>query len=93
MAMYDLDSFAYDDIAEDWEEGEDGRKGGFAVDDEEGHVVDFETVGQVAHACSTRVRMCNDDDFVAAIDEFLKLVSIRTKGACKGWFTLDSWYI
>lgn len=41
MAVNDLDPFAKDDGPEDGEEGEDGWKGGFAVDDEEGDMVDF----------------------------------------------------
>ena len=69
--MHDLDPFAEHDGAEDGEEAEDGGEGGFAVDDEEGHVVDFETIGEVADACAALVGVCDYDDFVAAVDEFL----------------------
>ncbi len=33
-------------------------------------MVDFETVGEVAHAGSAGVGVGDDDDFVAAVDEF-----------------------
>jgi hypothetical protein len=75
MAVYNFDSFAYDDVAEDGEEGEDGGERSLAVDDEEGNVVDFEAVGEVSHTCPASICVCNDDNFVAAIDEFLSRVS------------------
>jgi hypothetical protein len=71
MAMDDLDSFAYHDVAEHGKEGEDGGERSLAVDDEEWDVVDFETVGEVPHACSTGIGMCDNNYFVAAIDKFL----------------------
>lgn len=77
MAMYDLDVLAYDDVAEYWEEREDCREGGFAVYDEEGNVVDLEAVGQVAYTGTAFVGVCDDDDFVAAVNEFLEEVSRR----------------
>lgn len=69
MAMHNLNPFSDDNIPEHREEREDGRKGGLAVDDEEGDMIDFETVCEVAHTCATLVRVCNDNDFVSAIDE------------------------
>ena len=68
MAVYYADIFANDDVSEYGEEGEDGRKGGFAVNDPEGNVVDFQAVGQVANASPTSVGVCYDDYFVAAVD-------------------------
>jgi len=68
MAVYDADVFADDDVSKYREEGEDGRKGGFAVYDPEGDVVDFQAVGQVANASPASVGVCYDDDFVAAVD-------------------------
>jgi hypothetical protein len=73
MAVYDFDAFAYDDVSEDREEGEDGGEGGLAVDYEEGDVVDFEPVGQISHACSSLVGMSDNNDFVATVNEFLIL--------------------
>lgn len=69
--MYNLNAFANDDVPKYGEEGEDGGECRLAVDDEEGHVVDFEAIGQVSHTCSTGVGMGNDNDFVSTIDEFL----------------------
>lgn len=74
MAVYDLNLFPYDDIAEDGEEGEDGWEGGFAVNDKEGHVVDLEPVREVSDTGSACVGMGDDYDFVTAINEFLQQV-------------------
>ena len=71
MSVYNLDALADYDIAKDGEKGEDGWEGGLTVDDEERNVVDFESVGQISHTCSAGIGMCNDDNFVSAIDEFL----------------------
>jgi hypothetical protein len=69
MAMYNLDLFSNDDVAKDGEEGEDGRKGGFAVDDEKRDMVDFEAIREIAHASSPFVCVRYDDDFVSSVDE------------------------
>lgn len=71
MTVDYLDPFAYDNVAKDREEGEDGWEGSLAVDDEEGHVIDLQPVGEIPHTCSSGVRMRDDYDFVPSIDEFL----------------------
>lgn len=70
VAMHDLDLLADDNVAEDGEEGEDGGHGRFPVDDEERDMVDLESVGEVADPGAALVRMGDDDNLVAAIDEF-----------------------
>lgn len=70
MAVHDFYALADDNVAEDGEEGEDGRERGGAVDDEERDMVDFEPVGQVAYACPALVIVRDDDDFVATVDQF-----------------------
>jgi hypothetical protein len=92
MSVYDLDALANDDVAEDGEEGEDGRKGGLAVYNEKRYVVDFEAIGEVPHARPASVSVGDDDDFVAAVNEFLELVRTRQTGVAAG-LTLDSWYM
>jgi hypothetical protein len=78
MPVYNLYLFSDDDVSEDWEEGKYGRKGGFAVDDEERDVIDFEAVCEVSYSGPTFVSMGNDDDLMAAVDEFGgKLVDMR----------------
>jgi len=67
--MHNLYSFSYDNISEHWEEGENGRKGRFAVNDEKGHMVDFEAVGQIADTRATLIGVCDDDDLVSTINE------------------------
>ena len=71
MTMNNLNLFANDDIAEYGEEREERRHRGLAVDDEEGDMVDFEAVGEVAYAGAAFIGVGYDDDFVAAVDEFL----------------------
>ena len=73
MSMDNLNALANYDIAEDGKEGEDGGKGRLAVDDEKGNVVDLEAVGQVAYALSAGIGVCDDYDFMSAVDEFLGL--------------------
>lgn len=93
MSVYDLYSFAYDNVAKYREEGEDGGKGGLAVDDEEGHVVDLQSVCEVPYACATGVCVCDDYDFVSSIDEFLDVVrrtQWRGGGGCIQW-TADTY--
>lgn len=70
MAMDDFNLLADADIPQYGEEGEDGGEGRRSVDDEEGHVVDFEAVVEVANALAVVVGVGDDDDFVASVDEF-----------------------
>lgn len=94
MTVYYLDSFAYDDVAEYREEGEDGWEGGLAVDDEEGHVVHFQPICEVSDACSAGVRVRDDYDFVPTIDEFLDRVSKGPLCMCMcRLLTVDNWYM
>ncbi|KAL1844434.1 hypothetical protein VTK73DRAFT_2564 [Phialemonium thermophilum] len=69
VAVDDLDALAQHDVAEDGEEGEDAGEGGAAVDDQEGHVVDLEAVGQIAHTRAALVGVGDDDDLVAAVPQ------------------------
>ena len=68
MPMHNLNLFSQDDVAENWEERENGGECRFTVDDKERDVIDFETVGQIAYSCTTFIGMCDDDDLMAAID-------------------------
>lgn len=71
VSMDNLDALADDNVAEDGEKGEDGGKGGLAIDDPEGNVVDLKSIGQVSHAFSAGVGVGDDNDFVPTVDEFL----------------------
>lgn len=85
MAMDDFNLLADADVAQYGEEGEDGGEGRRAVDDEEGHVVDFEAVVEVANALAIVVVMGDDDDFVASVDELAgELVDVRFDAAGLG---------
>ena len=52
------------------EKREDSRKRGLAIDDEEGYVVDFESVCEVADAFAVIMGVGDDDDLVAAVYQF-----------------------
>lgn len=71
MAMDNFDLLPNDNVAEYGEEGEDGREGGLAIDNEERNVIDLESIGEVSDSCSALVCMSDDNDFVSAIDQFL----------------------
>lgn len=71
VSMYNLNLLANDNVAEDWKERKDCRKGGLAVDDEERDMVDFESVREVANSSSSFVCMSDDNHFVSTVDEFL----------------------
>lgn len=71
VSMDNLDLLADDDVAEYREEGEDGGHRRLAVYDEEWHMVDLEAIGQISDPSSSFVGMSDDDDLVAAINEFL----------------------
>ena len=69
MAMYNLDFFSYNDVTENGKEGEDSRHGRFAVDHEEGNVVDLQAVGKIANPCPTLISMGDNDYLVTSVDE------------------------
>ena len=85
MPMYNLNPLSEDDIPENWEEGEDGRKSRFSVDDKKRNMVDLETVRKIANASSPFIRMSDDDDFMATVDELCReLVDVAFNAAGLG---------
>lgn len=85
MPMHNFYALSYHNIAEYREEGKYGRERRLAVDDEEGDVVDFETIGEVADTSAAFVGMGYNDDLVATVDEFGgELVDVRFDAAGLG---------
>lgn len=74
VAMDNFNLLTYDDIAKNGEEGEDRWEGRFTVNDEEGDMIDLETVCEVAHSSPAFVGVSYDNYFVTAVDEFLRAV-------------------
>lgn len=72
MAMHNLNLFANDDVAEDGKEREDCWECGSSIYDQERYMVDLEAIRKVAYTCSTFVVMCDDYDFVAAINQLCR---------------------
>ena len=70
MPVHDLNLFPQNDVPEDGEEGEDGREGAFSIDDQEGNMIDFESVREVSDSGATFVGMRDDDDLVPAVNQF-----------------------
>jgi len=70
--MNDLYLFTNHDIPEKGEEGENCRHGRLAINDEEGNVVHFETIGKISNSGSPFVCMSDDNDFMPAVDQFLE---------------------
>jgi hypothetical protein len=93
MTVYNVDLLADHNVPEYGEEGEDSREGGFAVNDEEGYVVDFEAVGEIADACAASVCVGYYYDFVTTVNEFLPSVSNASTSRLWYELTLDSWYM
>lgn len=92
MTMDNLNSFAYNDIAEDWKEGKDGRERSFAIYDKEGYIVNLQSICKVSYTCTAGVCVSDDYDFMSTINEFLGKVSdglIEGEGAT----TVDNWYM
>lgn len=57
-------------------------------------MVDLKAIGKIPDSGSVVVRMCDDDYFVAAVDEFLfALVSVLICQGSSDSHTVDNWYI
>jgi hypothetical protein len=69
MTMYDFNLLSNDDVAKDWEEGEDSRKGGCAVDYEEWNMIDLEAIGEVSDSSSSFVCVGYNNDLMSSVDE------------------------
>jgi hypothetical protein len=71
--MYDLYLFADEDLPQDWERAEYSRESGASIHDPVRQMVDLDAVRKVSHSCPRRrvVRVGDDDDMVAAINQFL----------------------
>ena len=72
MAVDNLNLFTNHDIPEYGEEGEHRGHGRLAVYDEERYMVDLETVGKISNPSASFISVCDDDDFMAAVDKFLE---------------------
>jgi len=68
----DLDVLPNDDIAKYGEKGEDSWECGLSIYDEEGDIVNLETIGEVAHAVAGLIRVGYYYYFMAAVPEFLE---------------------
>ena len=70
MSVHNLNLLPNTNIPQNRKKREDSRKRGLAIDDEEGYVVDFESVCEVADAFAVIMGVGDDDDLVAAVYQF-----------------------
>ena len=95
MSVYNLNLFPDDNVSKHREKGKDRRHGRFPIYNEERHMVHLESICEISHPCSPLIRVGNDDDLMATVDEFLDLVSNFSssyKAQHRGRFrTVDSW--
>lgn len=71
MAVNNLYLFADDYIAKYGKERKERRHRSLTVDNEKRDMVDFEAIGEVPYTGAAFVRVGYDDDFMAAVDQFL----------------------
>jgi hypothetical protein len=77
MSMDDFYLLSNNDIAKYWKEGEDGRKGAGAENDEEWHMVDLESICEVSYSGSIVVGVRYYYDLMSAINELCrKLIDV-----------------
>jgi hypothetical protein len=72
MSMDYFDALTYYNISENGKEGENGGKRRLAIDDEKWDVVDLEAICKVSYTSPTSIGMGDDNNLVAAINEFLQ---------------------
>lgn len=73
-----LYTLSNEDVSQDGEEGENRGERSLPVDDEKGHMVHFQPIGEIAHTFSVVMGVRDDDDLVASVDELAgELVNVR----------------
>lgn len=76
MTMNNLNLLTNHNVPEHRKKGENCRESRLAVDNEEGYMVDFEPIGEIPNTGPSFVCVGDDDDFMPAVDEFLRYVSV-----------------
>ena len=69
MTMHNLNLLTYYNVPKDWKKRKHRWKGSFAVDHEEGDVIDFEPVGQVPDTSPILICVSDDDYLVTTVNE------------------------
>lgn len=78
MTMNNFNLLTNENVSQNREEGKHRGECSLAVDDKKRHMVYFKSIGEISHALSVVVRVCNDDDLVAAVNELAgELVDVR----------------
>ena len=69
VPVYYFDLLSENDVSENGEEGKDGGESSFSIYDKERYMIDLEAIGEISNTSSPFVRMGDDDDFMATVDE------------------------
>jgi hypothetical protein len=80
VSMNNVNLLSNHNVSEYGKERKNGRECCFAVDNEEGNVVDLQSIGEVTDSGASFVCMRDDNDFVPSIDEFLKAIRTMIDG-------------
>lgn len=75
VAMHNLYLLADHNVSKHREERENGGHSRLPVYDEKRDMVDFEPIGKIPNSSPSFIGMCDDDDFVTTIDQFLEYMS------------------
>ena len=70
MSVYNFDLLSDDDISEDRKERKDSRHSRFSIYYKEGHMIHLKAIGQIPDTCPPFIRVSDDNNFVASVDEF-----------------------
>ena len=70
MPMHNFNLLSQNDISKDRKEGKDSRESSFSIDNKKRHMIDLEAIREISNTSAPFIGVSDDDDFVAAIDEF-----------------------
>ena len=70
MPMHDFNLLSQNNIPKDRKEGKDSRESSFSIDNKERYMIDLEAIGEISNTGAPLIGVGDDDDFMAAIDEF-----------------------
>lgn len=70
MPMHDFNLLSQNNIPKDRKEGKDSRERSLSIDNKKRYMIDLETIREISNTSPPFIGVRDDDDFVAAIDEF-----------------------
>jgi hypothetical protein len=71
VAMHNFNFFSYYNVSEHWEERKDCGHSRLSVDDEKWDMIDLKAIGKIMYSGASLICMCDNDDLVSSVNEFL----------------------